>query len=182
MARKVGKAVKRGTDNAAGPVTLAIDIGGTGVKMQALSPEGKPITERLRVPTPEPATTAAILAALDELKVSHPLFDRVSIGFPGVIKQGKTLTAANLDPGWIGFPLAKTLEKRWGKPTRMANDCAVQGYACRSGQRGRAGDHVGHRHGLSVCSPRVSYALVWNWDIIRGAKKPTRSIWASAGC
>jgi polyphosphate glucokinase len=134
MARKVGKPVSRGTEDATGPITLAIDIGGTGVKMQALSPEGKPITERLRVPTPEPATTAAILAALDELKVSHPLFDRVSVGFPGVIKQGRTLTAANLDPGWIGFPLAKTLEKRWGKPTRMANDCAVQGYGVVQGK------------------------------------------------
>ena len=112
-----------------GPITLAIDIGGTGLKIQALSPEGKPISDRLRVPTPDPATTAAILIALDELKVGVPLFDRVSVGFPGVIKQGKTLTAANLDPGWVGFPLAKMLEKRWGKPMRMANDCAVDGYA-----------------------------------------------------
>lgn len=116
-------------EQAAGPITLAVDIGGTGLKMQALSPEGRPISDRLRIPTPEPATTTAVMVALDELKVSVPLFDRISIGFPGVIKQGKTLTAANLDPGWLGFPLAKTLEKRWGKPARMANDCAVQGYA-----------------------------------------------------
>lgn len=116
-------------EEAAGPVTLAIDIGGSGLKMQALSPEGRPISDRLRVPTPDPATTGAVLNALDELKVSVPLFDRVSVGFPGVIKQGKTMTAANLDPGWIGFPLAKTLERRWGKPARMANDCAVQGFA-----------------------------------------------------
>jgi polyphosphate glucokinase len=129
MARKVSEAVILRTGDAAGPITLAIDIGGSGLKIQALSPEGRPISDRLRVPTPEPATTTAILTALDELKVSVPLFDRVSVGFPGVIKQGKTLTAANLDPGWIGFPLAKTLEKRWGKPARMANDCAVGGYA-----------------------------------------------------
>jgi polyphosphate glucokinase len=116
-------------EEAAGPITLAIDIGGSGLKIQALSPEGRPISDRLRVPTPDPATTGAVLTALDELKVSVPLFDRVSVGFPGVIKQGKTMTAANLDPGWIGFPLAKTLEKRWGKPARMANDCAVQGFA-----------------------------------------------------
>jgi polyphosphate glucokinase len=121
MAREVSEATN--------PITLAIDIGGSGLKIQALSPEGRPISDRLRVATPEPATTTAVLTALDELKVGVPLFDRVSIGFPGVIKQGKTLTAANLDPGWVGFPLAKTIEKRWGKPTRMANDCAVQGYA-----------------------------------------------------
>jgi polyphosphate glucokinase len=134
MARKAGKTLIRRTGDAAGPITLAIDIGGSGLKMQALSPEGQPISERLRLPTPEPATTAAIMAGLDELKVSVPLFDRVSVGFPGVIKEGKTLTAANLDPGWIGFPFAKTLEKRWGKPVRMANDGAVQGYGVVQGK------------------------------------------------
>jgi polyphosphate glucokinase len=129
MARSVSKVAPPRSGDAAGPITLAIDIGGTGLKIQALSPEGRPISDRLRVPTPNPATTTQVLTALDELKVSVPLFDRVSVGFPGVIKQGKTLTAANLDPGWIGFPLAKTLEKRWGKPVRMANDSAVGGYA-----------------------------------------------------
>jgi polyphosphate glucokinase len=129
MARKVSKVVRHRTGDAAGPVTLAIDIGGSGLKMQALSPEGLPISDRLRVPTPSPATSTAILTALDELKVSVPLFDRVSVGFPGVIKHGRTLTAANLDPGWIGFPLARKLEKRWGKPVRMVNDSAVGGYA-----------------------------------------------------
>src|ERR1700727_2927707 len=116
MAKGASKVAGRRTDGGAGPITLAIDIGGTGLKMQALSPEGKPISDRLRVPTPEPATTDAVLAALDELKVSVPLFHRVSVGFPGVIKQGKTLTAANLDPGWVGFAHPRTLENLPGKP------------------------------------------------------------------
>jgi polyphosphate glucokinase len=134
MAREAKKAVITRTGIATGPITLAIDIGGTGLKMQALSPEGQPISDRLRLPTPEPATTDAILTGLDELKVSVPLFDRISVGFPGVVKEGKTLTAANLDPGWVGFPLAKVLEKRWGKPVRMANDGAVQGYGVVQGK------------------------------------------------
>ncbi len=130
MARAAKKAVrKRREGDSSFPITLAIDIGGTGLKIQTLSPEGLPLSDRLRVPTPDPATPKAILHALDELKVSVPLFDRVSVGFPGVVKDGKTLTAANLHPGWVGFPLAKVLEKHWGKPARMANDCAVGGYA-----------------------------------------------------
>ena len=95
MARAVSKTVLR-TGATAPPITLAIDIGGSGLKMQALSPEGLPISERLRVPTPDPATTAAILSALDDLKVSVPLFDRVSVGFPGVIKEGKTLSLIHI--------------------------------------------------------------------------------------
>src|ERR1700761_4354681 len=134
MAGKVGTSKSDVTVKAAGPITLAIDVGGTGLKMQALSPEGKPLTDRLRVPTPEPATPEAMMSALDDLKKGVAHFDRVSIGFPGVIKQGKTLPAANLDPAWIGFPLAKTLEKRWGKPVRIANDCAVQGYGVVQGK------------------------------------------------
>jgi polyphosphate glucokinase len=135
MAGKSAAPGKPGTPvKTTGPITLAIDVGGTGLKLQALSPEGKPLTDRLRVPTPEPATPDAMLTALDELKQGIPHFDRVSIGFPGVIKQGKTLTAANLDPAWIDFPLAKTLEKRWGKPVRIANDGAVQGYGVVQGK------------------------------------------------
>jgi polyphosphate glucokinase len=115
-------------------VTLAIDIGGTGVKMMALDERSQPLTDRLRLPTPEPATPKAVFAALNQLRAQAPSFDRVGAGFPGVIKKGHTLTAANLDPEWIGFPLQSRLEKEWGKPARVANDCAVQGYAAIQGK------------------------------------------------
>src|SRR6202034_3610889 len=109
-------------------VTLAVDIGGTGLKMLCLSPEGKPLTERLRVPTPEPPTPARLLVVLEKLRAQMPDFDRVSVGYPGVIKKGVVLSAANLHPKWVGFPLQAELEKRWKKPVRVANDAAVQGY------------------------------------------------------
>jgi polyphosphate glucokinase len=115
-------------------VTLAVDTGGTGIKMMALDAEGKPLTERIREATPTPATTTAVLAVFDKIKAQMPAFDRVSVGFPGVIKHGKTFTAANLDPSWIGFPLQETLEKSWKKPVRVCNDAAVQGYGAVKGE------------------------------------------------
>jgi len=116
------------------PITLAVDIGGTGMKLMALDARGNPLTERLRTPTPNPATPALMLAALDKMQKQMPACDRVSVGFPGVIKQGKTLTAANLDPTWVGFPLRNELEKRWKLPVHLANDAAVQGYGAISGR------------------------------------------------
>jgi polyphosphate glucokinase len=113
---------------------LAIDIGGSGVKMMALDETGDPMTDRLRVPTPNPPTPKNILAVLSEMKLKMPRFDRVGVGFPGVIKMGKTLTAANLTTEWIGFPLQTSLEQLWKKPVRVANDCAVQGYAAIEGK------------------------------------------------
>jgi len=108
-------------------VTLAIDIGGSGLKAMLLDTAGKPVSERQRVATPVVSTPAAVLEGLEELRKLLPNFDRVSVGFPGVIKRGVTYIAANLHSGWAGFPLQDELEKRWQKPVRAANDADVQG-------------------------------------------------------
>ena len=116
-----------------GPVTLSIDIGGSKLKAMLLDPAGKPVSERQRVLTPAVPTPDLVLAGLDELRKLLPDFDRVSVGFPGVIKRGVTYTAANLHPGWVGFNLQGELEKRWKKPVRVANDATVQGYGAIKG-------------------------------------------------
>jgi polyphosphate glucokinase len=117
-----------------GLTTLAIDVGGTGVKTMLLNEKGRPISERLRADTPRPATPDAIFGAIDQLLESLGHFDRVSVGFPGVVKHGATLTAHNLDPTWIGFDLEKVLSRKWRKPVRVANDAAVQGYGAIRGR------------------------------------------------
>jgi polyphosphate glucokinase len=119
--------------SAKAPITLAIDIGGSGLKAMLIDPKGQPVSERQRVPTPAVPTPDAVLAGLDELRNLLPKFDRVSVGFPGVIKRGTTLTAANLNPKWQGFPLQAELERHWQKPVRVANDAAVQGYGAIKG-------------------------------------------------
>lgn len=107
--------------------TLGIDIGGSGLKAILLDEAGAPIGERVRVPTPRPATPDAVLAALAELVAPLGEFDRVSVGFPGVVIDGVVHTAPNLDEGWTEFPLAQRLIEATGKPVRAANDAGVQG-------------------------------------------------------
>lgn len=114
--------------------TLCIDVGGTGLKIMLLDANGKPLTERLRTPTPKVPTPARVIAALEKLKAQVPAFHRVSVGFPGVVKRGTIYTAVNLNPKWVGFNLQGELEKRWKKPVRVANDAAVQGFAAIRGQ------------------------------------------------
>jgi polyphosphate glucokinase len=114
--------------------TLAVDIGGTGIKMMVLDAAGKPLTERWRVPTPDPATAKRVLAEMVKMRNQLPGFDQVSVGFPGVIKEGKTWTAANLDESWVGFPLQETLRKLWKKPVRVCNDAGVQGFGAIEGR------------------------------------------------
>jgi polyphosphate glucokinase len=114
---------------------LAIDIGGTGLKAIVLDPKGKPLTERVRVETPRPATPRSVLAAL--VKIVRTLrvgYDRISVGFPGVVEDGITKSAPNLHTTWAGFGLASELQKKLGKPARALNDAGVQGFGVIEGR------------------------------------------------
>ncbi|HEY2797179.1 MAG TPA: ROK family protein [Thermoanaerobaculia bacterium] len=112
---------------ASSPRTLCVDIGGTGIKTLIVDPNGKPLTERLRVDTPRPATPRAVIGAILGLARRQGRFDRVSVGFPGVVRRGVTLTAPNLHPTWIGVDIDRALTKGLGRPVRAANDADVQG-------------------------------------------------------
>ena len=116
---------------------LAIDVGGTGIKAMVLDAEGNPQCERVRVKTP-PALTPALLvdtiATLVE-PLSHLDFNRISVGFPGVVRRGIVYTAPNLGTAALrDFPLAEELSKRLGQPVRLINDADMQGLAVVKGQ------------------------------------------------
>ena len=118
---------------ASGTRTLAVDIGGTGLKTMLLDAAGKPLTDRLRAKTPNPSTPKAIIGIIAGFAEQLGDFDRVSVGFPGVIKKGVVFTAANLDKRWINYDLASNLSKELGKPVRVANDAVVQGLGAVTG-------------------------------------------------
>ena len=84
------------------PVTLAIDIGGTGIKMMTLDARGRPIGDRVRAETPRPATPEAVLLLLDSMSEEVGEFDRVSVGFP----RGRE-TRSYLDRTQSGPPMVR---------------------------------------------------------------------------
>ena len=111
-----------------GPGTLAIDIGGTGLKASVLDEKGNLTVDRVRVETPVGSSPAVIVETLRKLVAPLPPYERVSVGFPGVVRAGKVFTAPNLGhAAWKGFELARALEKALGKPVRLANDADLQG-------------------------------------------------------
>ena len=134
-------------DMATGPHTLAIDVGGTGLKATVLDATGTPEHERVRTPTTYPCPPTQLVDQLAELVAPLPPFDRVSVGFPGVVRGGVVRTAptfettgglgSDSDPdlvaAWRGFDLAGALATRLGAPCRAANDADVQGAGASSG-------------------------------------------------
>jgi polyphosphate glucokinase len=131
-----------------GPFTLAIDVGGTGLKASVLDRIGRVVADRVRVPTRYPFAPETFVDALFALSRPLPAYDRVSVGFPGVVRGGRILTAPHFvgvkGPGsavseelfakWRNFDAAEALSSRLGKPTRIANDADLQGLAVIAGK------------------------------------------------
>ena len=117
------------------PQTLAIDIGGTGLKASVLDSSGQMVVKRVRVATPDPCPPEILLDALARLVAPLPDFDRISIGFPGVVRDGAVITAPHFDTGsWRNYPLADAVANRLGKPARLLNDAEVQGLGIITGR------------------------------------------------
>lgn len=125
------------------PTTLAIDIGGSGLKASVLDAHGAMVVDRVRVPTTYPLPPTALLAALADLVRPLPAFDRVSVGFPGAVRKGRIVTAPHFvtahGPGtevrpdlveaWAGYDLAGELTAMLGKPAKVVNDADLHGAA-----------------------------------------------------
>ena len=107
---------------------LAIDIGGTGLKAAILNADGEMLSERVRVKTPHPCLPDKLLELLTELVKPLSPYACVSVGFPGVVRHGKIITAPNLGTDVLkGLDLGGELERRLGKPVRVVNDADMQG-------------------------------------------------------
>ncbi len=118
-----------------GVKTLAFDIGGSGLKASILDENGEMLTERARVDTPKPCPPGLLLEKLKELTAQLTDFDRVSVGFPGPVRKGRTISVANLESDeWNGFDLQRAIARQTGKPTIVINDADMQGLGAIKGE------------------------------------------------
>ena len=123
--------------------TLGIDIGGSGVKGAPVdTARGELLAERYRVPTPQPSDVTSVVEAVAEVAAQFDDVGRVGITFPGVVVDGVTRTAANVDKSWLDAPAAKLFSERLGRPVSVLNDADAAGVAEVAFGAGR------DRHGL----------------------------------
>jgi len=115
--------------------TLAVDIGGGSIKALALDDQGAPVTETLSRPTPSPAAPDAVFKLIHDMADTLPPHRRVSVGFPGVVKDGVAQNAPNLgDELWRGVRLHERLTRLLQRPVRVLNDADLQGLGVVSGK------------------------------------------------
>jgi len=125
-----------GSEGAGGPLAIGVDVGGSGIKAAVVdTADGRLVSERLRVPTPSPSTPDKVSATIGRLvrrlvKASPLDADApVGVGLPGVAVGGRLLTAANIDPAWVDYPIAEKLSKALKRRVSIVNDADAAGIA-----------------------------------------------------
>jgi polyphosphate glucokinase len=109
---------------------LGIDIGGTGIKAAPVDLEtGKFVADRVKIATPHPALPDAVADVVQKLVSTFSWTGPIGCTFPGVVMNGVTRTAANLDKAWIGLDGRELLCKATGQDIRLINDADAAGVA-----------------------------------------------------
>ena len=109
---------------------LGIDIGGTGIKAAPVDLEtGKFLADRVKIATPQPSAPGAVAEVVGKLVDAFSWSGPIGVTFPGVVINGVTRTAANLDKGWIGLDARSLLTRAAGREIRLLNDADAAGIA-----------------------------------------------------
>ncbi|MFT6337011.1 MAG: polyphosphate glucokinase [Saprospiraceae bacterium] len=110
---------------------LGIDVGATGIKGAIVNiEEGVLITERIKYPTPKPATPQAMTEVMKKLIEDHNWKGKpIGMGFPAIIKDGVAHSASNIDDSWLDFPIIGFLNKKLKSPINVINDADAAGLA-----------------------------------------------------
>jgi polyphosphate glucokinase len=130
----------------AGDLAIGIDFGGSGIKGAVVDIRtGQFVGDRIRIPTPQPSKPRDVVAVMETLvsnaiealtagsqpviSVADSAMLPVGLGIPSATRNGTVLTAANIDPSWIGFQAEREIGIALGRPIAIGNDADVAGIA-----------------------------------------------------
>ncbi|MEO8710823.1 MAG: ROK family protein [Parafilimonas sp.] len=114
---------------------LTIDIGGSHIKATILDAEGTPVSDYARLPTPQPSNPKNVMQLIEQLVKGLTGYDKISVGFPGYVKNGVVKTAPNLGTDdWKDYDLQTLLAAMLKRPAKVVNDADLQGAGIVSGK------------------------------------------------
>lgn len=122
---------------------FGIDIGGSGMKAAVVDLDtGDLLSERIRIPTPKPATPDAMAEVARALVAAHGWSGPIGVGFPGIVRHGVVHSAANIDDSWLGVDADAVFTEACGLDVSMVNDADAAGLAEMRWGAGRGVDGV----------------------------------------
>ena len=157
-----------------GPL-IGIDVGGTGIKGGIVDlKKGKLLGDRLRIPTPQPATPEAVAEVIaqivEELSAREDapaMGSPVGVTFPGIIQHGVVRSAANVDKSWLDTDIDSLLTKRLDRPVEVINDADAAGLA---EARYGAGEGVDGTVLVITLGTGIGSAFIFNGHLVPNAE------------
>ncbi|MBS9532025.1 ROK family protein [Mycobacterium sp. M1] len=111
--------------------SFGIDVGGSGIKGGVVDLDtGALVGDRYKLPTPSPATPAAVAKTVAEVVRHFDWTGPLGVTYPGVVVDGVVRTAANVDDSWIGVNAQEAIAAELGgQPVVVLNDADAAGLA-----------------------------------------------------
>ncbi|MDO4259670.1 MAG: ROK family protein [Actinomycetaceae bacterium] len=113
-------------------VACGIDIGGSGIKGALVNLDtGEFTSERVRIPTPTPATPEAVALTVKEVLSQLGVKESIPVGvaFPAPVIHGQIPFIANLDQSWAGANIHEVMRTHLGREIWALNDADAAGLA-----------------------------------------------------
>ncbi|WP_285034907.1 polyphosphate--glucose phosphotransferase [Plantibacter sp. ME-Dv--P-095] len=157
--------------NAAPRSAVGIDIGGTGIKGAVVDlTTGALLTDRVKIPTPKGGEPKDIVVTVREvLEQLSPASDGLPLGvcFPAIVRNGRTMSAANVSDAWIGLEAEQLFEQGLGREITFVNDADAAGYAETEfgAAKGASGLTI-----LTTLGTGIGTALIYNRTLIPNAE------------
>jgi len=146
---------------------LGIDIGGTGIKGAIVDvATGELASERVKIATPKSGKPEDIVAVVLEIIAQLGGVDPaipVGVCFPAIVRNGRTMSAANVSDDWIGLEAEQLFEKALGRDIHFVNDADAAGIA--EVRYGAAKDVPGLVL-LTTLGTGIGSALIYNGTLI----------------
>jgi ROK family len=146
---------------------FGVDIGGSGIKGCTVDLRSGSLEEqRVRVPTPAPATPTAVAELVATITDDFGWHGPMGVTLPSVLKRGIALTAAHLDPAWKGLAADKLFSEYCRVPVVVLNDAdaAATEWSCCS---------LSGPASAARCSSTESWCPTPNWATCRSmASRP----------
>ena len=109
---------------------LGVDFGGSGIKGAPVDTQtGTLLAPRFRLPTPSPSKPQPVAEIIAQIARNFNWQGLIGCGYPGVVLNGVTMSAANIHKQWIGLDAATLITEATGCPTYVINDADAAGMA-----------------------------------------------------
>jgi glucokinase len=148
---------------------LAVDVGGTSIKAEAVSADGRVLTAGRRSPVPSGAAAlTAIMSVGEELILDMGMAPAAAgVLLPGIVDPATRTGVYSANLGWTNLQFGEPLERAWRTRVAVEHDVTCAGLAEHETGAGRGVDNLA----FVAIGTGISAAVIWDGRVLAGSMR-----------